>query len=323
MAETQTTGAFNRPPTHFRNVITRDGSSGYPPVAGRYWLYISLACPWAHRTAIVRKMKGLEDIIGMTVVKATFVPTRPGQDDHRGWAFAKKEGEEPHTAPDPINGATFIRDLYEISDAETALKGRFSVPVLWDTQTKKIVNNESSEIIRMFNSEFNDLCKNPELDLYPEELRGKIDEVNEWVYSDVNNGVYRTGFARTQEAYNQAAAVLFKALDRLESLLSQQRYLAGDKLTEADVRLFTTLIRFDEVYSVHFKCNQRLIREYENLFNYTKELYQVAGVKETVDFWHCRQHYYTSHEFLNPFGIVPVGSLSWIKWDGPHDRASK
>jgi len=185
------------------------------------------------------------------------------------------------------------------------------------------VNNESSEIIRMFNTEFNRFATNPSLDLYPENLRKTIDEINDWVFNDINNGVYKCGFAQSQEAYNEAVAALFSSLERAESILSQQRYLAGDKFTEADVRFFMTLIRFDEVYVVHFKCNQKLIREYPNLWNYTKEIYQMPGIKDTVSFYHCRKHYYTSHPHINPFRIVPIGALSWVQYDAPHDRERK
>eukprot|EP00270_Netrium_digitus_P002974 TRINITY_DN13373_c0_g1_i1.p1 TRINITY_DN13373_c0_g1~~TRINITY_DN13373_c0_g1_i1.p1 ORF type:complete len:324 (+),score=74.52 TRINITY_DN13373_c0_g1_i1:182-1153(+) len=315
-------GAFKRAETYFRNFITKDGSSGFPAVADRYWLYVSLACPWACRTLAVRKLKGLEHVIGVTVVASVFRPTRPGLDNHTGWYFVENEGEEPFTSPDPINGAKFVRDLYEIADPVAASMGRFSVPVLWDKEKKTIVNNESSEIIRMLNFEYNHLAKNPSLDLYPEKLRPSIDEVNDWVYNNINNGVYKCGFSSTQAAYDQAVASLFESLDRAEEILSRQRYIAGSVLTEADIRLFVTLIRFDEVYTVHFKCNKKLIREYPNLFNYTKEIYQVPGISDTVDFFHINNHYYRSHS-INVFGIVPVGSLSWVKFDGPNDRNLK
>lgn len=316
-------GAFQRSDTVFRHFITADGSSGFPAVKGRYHLYVSLACPWASRCVATRKLKGLEHVIGLTVTKAAFEPSRPGQDEHQGWAFPSKEGEEPQASPDPHNGAKFIRDLYEKANPELAKKGRYSVPVLWDLEENTIVNNESAEIMRMFNSEFNGpgLATNPELDLYPEPLRKQIDELNDWIYPNFNNGVYRAGFAQTQDAYDVAAKDVAHSLDRAEEILSKSRYLTGDRLTEADIRLFLTLIRFDEVYAVHFKCNYKLVREYPNLFNYTKEIYQM--IPDTVNLWHIKQHYYRSHPSINPYGIVPLGSLDWVDFAAPHDRDRK
>eukprot|EP00897_Mesotaenium_endlicherianum_P002757 jgi/Mesen1/2509/ME000016S01867 len=314
-------GAFERKATVFRNFITKDGSSGYPAVANRYHLYVNLACPWASRCVFTRKLKGLEDVIGLTVTKAAFVPTRPGVDGHTGWAFPETEDEEPQAGPDPYNGAKFIRDLYEKANPELASTGRYSVPVLWDLEKGTIVNNESAEIMRMFNSEFNELAKYPDLDLYPEALRPQIDELNEWIYDGFNNGVYKSGFAQTQAAYDKAVKEVFETMDKVEDILSKSRYLTGDQFTEADVRLFLTCIRFDEVYHGHFKCNKKLLREYPNLFNFTKEVYQMAP--DTVNFFHIKTHYYASHPTINPLGIVSVGSTSWVDYSSPHDRERK
>eukprot|EP00270_Netrium_digitus_P000062 TRINITY_DN1008_c0_g1_i1.p1 TRINITY_DN1008_c0_g1~~TRINITY_DN1008_c0_g1_i1.p1 ORF type:complete len:414 (-),score=83.25 TRINITY_DN1008_c0_g1_i1:88-1302(-) len=307
-------GAFIRTSSTFRNSITADGSTGFPAVAGRYHLYVSFACPWASRCLAFLKLKGLDDIIGVTVVKPKWERTREGE-AHFGWPFSSVAGEEEGTEPDPINGAKFVRDLYEMADPASK---KFSVPVLWDKEQKTIVNNESAEITRMFNDQFNDLAKNPSLDLYPPHLRAKIDEVNAFVYDDINNGVYKCGFAVKQQAYEDAFMRLYAALDKCESILSGQRFVAGDVLTEADIRLFVTLIRFDEVYAVHFKCNKKLIREYPNLFNYTKDVYQIPGIAETVNMQHIKKHYYGSHPSINPFGIVPLGSD--IDYSSPHDR---
>ncbi|KAJ7522515.1 hypothetical protein O6H91_18G015400 [Diphasiastrum complanatum] len=311
---------FKRPHAVFRNFVTQDGSSGFPPEANRYHLYISYGCPWACRCLAVRNIKGLQDVIGVTVVKPVFERTRPDLDEHMGWAFAIFENEEPRALPDPINNAKFIRDLYEISDLENSKKGRYSVPVLWDIKSNTIVNNESSEIIRIFNSEFNHLARNPDLNLYPVELQASIDEVNSWVYDDINNGVYKVGFSTTQEDYDKTVNALYAGLDRAESLLEKHRYLVGDILTEADIRLFMTLIRFDEAYAVNFKCNKQLIREYPNLFNYTKDLFQVPGVGETVDFYHICRGYFSNFVGINPYKIIPIGSTSWVDWSTRHNR---
>eukprot|EP00245_Coleochaete_scutata_P004526 TRINITY_DN17242_c0_g1_i1.p1 TRINITY_DN17242_c0_g1~~TRINITY_DN17242_c0_g1_i1.p1 ORF type:complete len:434 (+),score=80.38 TRINITY_DN17242_c0_g1_i1:65-1366(+) len=314
--EVSNDGAFVRKESHFRNFITEDGSSGFPAVAGRYHLYISYACPWASRCYAFLKLKGLEHAIGLTVTKPKWARTKDGE-AHMGWPFPATAEEEPGAQPDPVNGAKTIRDLYELADPHYAL-GKFSVPVLWDKEKKTIVNNESAEITRMLNDQFNKIAKHPEVDLYPLALRPSIDDVNSWVYDSINNGVYRCGFATKQQAYEKAFEELFAALDRAEDILSKQRYIAGDQLTEADIRLFVTLIRFDEVYVVHFKCNKKFIREYPNLFNYTKDIYQIPGISETVNMYHIKKHYYGSHPQINPLGIIPVGLP--IDYSSPHDR---
>jgi len=302
-------GRFVRTDAQFRNWITADGSAGpsgeggFEAEAGRYHLYVSLACPWAHRTLIFRKLKKLEDLVSVSVV-AHFM-----SDD--GWTFDTEEG----STGDDLYGEEFLRDIYV--RAKPDYSGRVTVPVLWDKKRETIVSNESAEIIRMFNSAFDGLTGD-ETDFYPEALRDEIDAVNDFVYPNVNNGVYRAGFATTQEAYNEAVSDVFEALDRLEERLSQQRYLAGGGITEADWRLFTTLARFDPVYVGHFKCNLRRIADYPNLSNYLRDLYQVPGVAETVDLDHIKKHYYRSHESVNPTRIVPAGPV--LDYAAPHDR---
>lgn len=299
-------GEFIRPDSSFRNWVTRDGSSGFKAEAGRYHLYISHACPWANRTSILRALKGLTAVISLTVVDYLLPST--------GWQFAESD-------PDPNIGAKTLRQIYELS--EPGYPGKITVPVLFDKKTQKIVNNESSEIIRMLNTEFNDFSETEEqrkLDLNPEELRSKIDEINDWVYHNINNGVYKSGFATTQEAYESAFDTLFKHLDKAEEILSKNRYLTGNKLTLADIRLFTTLVRFDPVYHGHFKTNLKRIADYPNLYNYTKELYQIPEIKSTVNFEHIKNHYYQSHRKINPTGIVPKGPI--IDLDSPHNRSS-
>lgn len=302
-------GGFIRKPTSFRSWITPDGSkgitgdAGYQAEKGRYHLYISLACPWAHRTLIFRKLKGLEDIISLSIVSSFM-----GED---GWNF--HEGDE--VIPDSINGVTYLYEIYKIALSDYT--GRVSVPVLWDKKTKTIVNNESSEIIRMFNSAFDGIGAHPE-DYFPVELRSDIDSINELIYSNVNNGVYRAGFASTQEAYLEAVNNLFVVLDQLEDRLAKNRYLLGDSITEADWRLFTTLIRFDAVYVGHFKCNRRRIIDYPNLYSYLRELYQIPGIAETVKIDHIKNHYYQSHESINPTRIVPKGPI--LDFSAPHNR---
>ena len=302
-------GRFVRVETQFRNWITADGSpgptgeGGFEAEPGRYHLYVSLACPWAHRTLIMRKLKSLEDAIGVSVVHWLIAD--------QGWEF--KEG--PGATGDRLYGLDYLHQLY--TRAKPDYTGRVSVPVLWDTERKTIVNNESAEIIRMLNSAFDQVgAKGP--DYYPERLRGEIDAVNHEVYEHVNNGVYKSGFARSQEAYDEAVTALFDTLDQLDQRLSRQRYLAGDRITEADLRLFTTLARFDPVYVGHFKCNLRRLVDYPHLWPYARELYQHPGIAQTVDFFHIKQHYYGSHETVNPTGIVPKGPL--IDWDEPHGR---
>lgn len=296
-------GRFIRPSTTFRNQVTADGSSGFKAELGRYHLYISWACPWAHRTAIVRKLKGLENVIGLSVVAAVI--------DQNSWEFS----DEPGAIPDTVNGTRYLWEIY--LKAEPGYSGRVTVPVLWDKQTATIVNNESREIIRMFDTEFDSLAKT-DVNFYPEELRTVVDKTIDAIYQPINNGVYRTGFATSQEAYEEGVTELFAALDDWEGVLGQQRYLCGAGITEADWCMFTTLLRFDSVYYGHFKCNLRRIVDYPNLWNYLKDLYQYSGVKETCNLDHIKRHYYKSHNNINPTRIVPKGPL--INFDEPHDR---
>ena len=302
--ETESSGGrFERSESTFRERVTADGSSGFKAEAGRYHLYVSLACPWAHRTLIMRKLKRLEEVVSLSVVD-------PLMGDE-GWAFSSNPG----CVPDSVNHADFLYEVYTASDAHcTAV---VTVPVLWDKKAAAIVSNESSEIIRFFNSEFDEFGE-ASLDFYPIELREEIDEINGVIYDKVNNGVYKCGFASTQEAYDESFAELFETLDMLEERLSGMRYLVGGRLTEADWRLFTTLVRFDPVYVGHFKCNLRRIADYPNLSNYLRELYQYPGVSDTVNMEHIKSHYYRSHPSVNPTGIVARGPL--IDNDAPHDR---
>lgn len=285
-------GRFLRQDAAFRKQVTADGSSGFKAEPGRYHLYVSLACPWAHRTLIFRKLKKLEDVISLSVVD-------PLMAEH-GWTFS----DGPACIPDTVNGARYLHQIY--TAARPDYTGRVTVPVLWDKQEGTIVNNESSEIIRMFNTAFN-AFGDGSLDFYPKGLRRQIDRINTRVYENVNNGVYKCGFATTQEAYQEAFVALFTTLDALEERLGRQRYLVGPSITEADWRLFTTLVRFDAVYVGHFKCNLRRIADYRNLSNYLRDLYQVPGIAETVNFEHIKRHYYESHKTINPTGIVPMG----------------
>ena len=302
-------GRFNRPTTKFRNWVTPDGSpgpsgeGGFPAEAGRYHLYVSLACPWAHRTIVFRHLKKLESVVSMSVTSWYM-----GDD---GWTFNTKEG----SSGDTVNGAGRLSDIYLRADAKYT--GRVTVPVLWDKKRRTIVSNESSEIIRMLNGAFADLT-NESTDYYPPDLRSEIDAVNDLVYANVNNGVYRAGFATVQAAYEEAFRSVFAALDDLDRRLSRQRYVAGARLTEADWRLFPTLIRFDAVYYSHFKCNLRRIGDYDNLSNYLRDLYQVPGIDETVSIDHIKRHYYTSQRKVNPTGIVPLGPE--LDFTAPHDR---
>jgi glutathionyl-hydroquinone reductase len=309
-AERAPTGRFVRPATRFRNWITEDGSpgstgeGGFPAGRGRYHLYVALACPWAHRTVIMRELKGLTDVVSLSVVEPLYGP--------HGWRF----GTSPGTIPDTVNGASELIEIYLRADPRYS--GRVSVPALWDKERRTIVNNESAEIIRMLNGAFGRFT-NVRTDYYPEHLREDIDRINAFVYENINNGVYRTGFATTQEAYEEAFHALFDALDEIEQRLSRQRYLVGGEITEADWRLFTTLIRFDAVYHGHFKCNLRRIIDYPNLSNYLRDLYQQPGVAATVNMDHIKRHYYGSHRHLNPTGIVPLGPQ--LDFSAPHDRA--
>jgi len=289
---TQKGGHFVRPKPYFHHKISDDGSSEFTPEPNRYHLYISYACPWACRTLIIRKLKGLEDIISYPPVDAFM--------ENDGWSF----GESGPETEDRINHKKHLHEIYTMSKKD--FSGRVTVPVLWDKKTHQIVNNESADIIRILNEAFNDYAK-INVDFYPEELRKEIDSINDFVYENINNGVYRCGFAKTQEAYNEAFDALFSALEKIEKRLSQQRYLVGTQITEADWRLFTTLVRFDPVYHVLFKCNLKRIIDYDNLQNYLLELYQVPGVKETVRMDHIKEHYYRSHDTINPRRIVPKG----------------
>lgn len=296
-------GKFIRPSTSFRNHITADGSSGFKAEPGRYHLYISWACPWANRTAILRELKGLQDVIGLSVVA-------PEMRDN-GWEFS----DEPGCIPDTINGTQYLWQLYLKADSNYT--GRVTVPVLWDTQNSTIVNNESREIIRMLDTEFDAFAKH-DVNFYPEHLQKAVDETIDAIYQPINNGVYRAGFATTQSAYDEAVTELFDALDHWENVLGKQHYLCGEQITEADWCMFTTLFRFDAVYYVHFKCNLRRITEFHNLWNYLKDLYQQPGVKETCNLDHIKRHYYKSHPKVNPTRIVPKGPI--IDFDAPHDR---
>ncbi len=302
-------GQFIRPATRFRDFVTADGSpgptgnGGFAAEAGRYHLYISLACPWAHRTLIFRDLKHLENAISVSIAEPLYGKT--------GWEFGTARGG----TPDAANGKSSLAEIYLLADPHYT--GRVSVPVLWDKKRRTIVNNESSEIIRMLNSAF-EAFTNVHTDYYPAELRGEIDRINDVVYTTVNNGVYRAGFATSQQAYEEAARGIFATFDELEARLSRQRYLVGRQITEADWRLFTTLVRFDTVYYSHFKCNLRRIADYPNLWNYLRDLYQVPGIAETVSIDHIKRHYYGSQRQVNPTGIVPIGPV--IDFTAPHDR---
>jgi putative glutathione S-transferase len=302
-AEQASTGEFKRQEDAFRDWVKRDGSTAYPPERDRYHLYVSLACPWAHRTIILRKLKGLEDVIGMTVVD----PVR----DERGWAF--RNG--PAHSEDPVNGFRFLSEAYRATDP--LFDRRVTVPVLWDKQTHRIVSNSDDDLLRMLNSEWSDFATN-DYDFYPADLAAEIDEVNELVYRRVNNGVYKAGFATQQRPYEIAARKLFETLDQLDDRLARGRYLLGDRMTEADWRLFPSLIRFDAVYHGHFKCNVRRIVDYQHLWPYLRDLYQHDGVAETVNFDHIKRHYYVTHDHINPTQIVPIGPA--LDLHAPHGR---
>ena len=300
-------GEFKRQESLFRNWITPDGApgptgeGGFAAEAGRYHLYVSLACPWAHRTLIFRSLKGLEDIISVSVVEPLML--------EHGWEFSEQY-------PDHLYGMDYLHQLYIRTDPE--ITTRVTVPVLWDKQRQTIVSNESAEIIRMLGSAFDDITGN-RLDFYPSALREEIDALNDWIYPTINNGVYRAGFATSQEAYESAYHQLFEALDSIEQRLGEQRYLTGATITEADWRLFTTLLRFDPVYFGHFKTNRQRIEDYPNISGYVRDLYQQPGVAATVDLPYIKQHYYGSHKTINPTGVVPLGQET--DFSRPHDRA--
>lgn len=304
-----TNGRFVRKAPQFRNWVTADGAAGpsgkggFKAEPGRYHLYVSLACPWAHRTLIVRALKGLEKMISVSIVHWYMA--------ENGWTFDVGDS----VVPDTVNGAQFLHQVY--TKAKPDYSGRVTVPVLWDRQTKTIVSNESPEIIRMFNAAFDEVGA-VQGDYYPEHLRSEIDALNDRIYTTVNNGVYRCGFATTQAAYEEAITPLFDTLDWLEDILSRKRYLTGGQITEADWRLFTTLIRFDPVYVGHFKCNIRRIADYPNLSNYLRDLYQQPGIARTVNMEHIKRHYYESHTSINPSRVVPLGPD--IDFSIPHNR---
>jgi putative glutathione S-transferase len=319
-------GRFVRQKSRFTDRVTADGSSGYRAEPGRYHLYVARACPWSQRTLIVRHLKGLEDVIGVSYAN----PYR----DARGWAFdgpddaagrgrdAKNGWDAPGWAlagggfVDELHGWDFLAEAYEASDP--SFRGRVSVPVLWDRETGRIVNNDSADIVRMLNSEW-DEWGDASVDLYPTPLRAEIDAINAWVYEDLNNGVYKAGFARSQEAYDEAFAGVFAALERLEAILAERRYLTGDTICEADWRAWVTLLRFDPVYHTHFRLNGRRIADHPNLWGYTRELYQVPGIAETTSIEEIKVHYYTTHDELNPKRIIPLGPLDW-DLTAPHGR---
>jgi putative glutathione S-transferase len=302
-------GVFEREAAQLRNWVTADGAagpsgeSGFPAESGRYHLYVSLACPWAHRTLIFRELKQLQAHISVSVVSPDMLTD--------GWTFAR----EAMSSGDALHDFDFLHQLYTANNARYS--GRVTVPVLWDKKRQFIVSNESSEIIRMFNSAFNDITGNTD-DYYPQQLRADIDTLNEFVYDNINNGVYRCGFATSQQAYEDAYDALFDALDVLDKLLSTRRYLLGETMTEADWRLFTTLVRFDAVYYGHFKCNRNRLEEFPRLSAYVRELYQHVGVAETVNMAHIKRHYYFSHTMINPTQIVPAGSE--LDFSRPHHR---
>ncbi len=302
-------GRFIRPPSPYRNWITNDGSpgpsgeGGFKAEAGRYHLYVSHNCPWAYRAVVFRKLMGLEDVISLAISTSSR--------KEEGWTYT----DEPGCVADAVNGVKFLHQAY--TKADPHFTGRVLVPALWDKQKQTIVNNESSEIIRMFNSAFVDIVGET-TDYYPEELRGEIDAINDVVYANINNGVYRTGFASSQEAYEEGCEKIFATLDDLEERLDSQRYLVGNRLTEADWRLFSTMLRFDMVYYAHFKCNKKHIYEYPNLWNHTLELYQHPGIAEITDLEHIKRGYYTGMPKVNPSGIVPIGPV--LDFNQPHDR---
>ena len=312
VSETSESGEFQRQEDAFREWISADGSTPYPAVAGRYHLYVSLACPWASRTLIVRNLKGLQDAIGLTIVD----PVR----DDKGWAFRDPSGKIPPGTPfdstDRVNGFHYLREAYVVTDPN--YNQRVTVPVLWDKETRKIINNCEDDICRMFNDAFNSIAKNKQLDLFPDDIERDQNQLSGYIYENINNGVYRAGFATRQRPYEIACRKLFEALDQLESRLSNSRYLFGTRIVESDWRLFCTLVRFDAVYYSHFKCNIRRILDYPNLQGYLMDLYQEPGIAETVNFDHIKRHYYITHHEINPTGIVPLGPA--LDLNRPHGR---
>ena len=300
---TDADGRFVRKSSSFRNWVRADGSTPYAPEPGRYHLYVSYACPWAHRTLIARALLGLEEAISVSVCHPLML--------EHGWVFAEGKAD----VPDTVNGIDYLHQLYTRADA--SYTGRATVPVLWDRKTETLVNNESRDILRMLSTEFRAL-RTREHELAPDDLVGEIDETAASFYDTVNNGVYRSGFARSQAAYEEAVLQLFDALDHWEAHLGRHRYLVGDRFTEADICLFPTLLRFDPVYVTHFKCNIRRVVDYPNLWGYTREIYQMPGVAETCNLGHIKQHYFGSHPSVNPSGLVPLGPV--LDYDAPHGR---
>ena len=313
--EESASGEFQRQEDAFRDWISTDNSTPFPVVANHYHLYVSLACPWASRTLIARKLLGLEQVIGMTVVD----PVR----DERGWAFRDPNlSSEQHLAAsfvstDPINGFHFLAEAYELTDPN--FDGRVTVPVLWDKETRRIVNNCEDDICRMFNDAFRSLARNQKVDLFPKDIVAEQKKLSDFIYNKINNGVYKAGFTTRQRVYEGACQQLFDALDELEARLARSRYLFGDRIVETDWRLFCTLVRFDVVYYIHFKCSLRRIVDYSNLQGYLMDLYQQDGVAETVNFDHIKRHYYITHEKINPSRIVPIGPV--LDLTGKHRRA--
>jgi len=316
--EQSASGEFQRQVDAFRDWISSDGATGYPAVADRYHLYISLACPWASRTLIARKLLGLEKVIGLTVVD----PLR----DERGWAFCDPNSDstggassqEPFASTDPINGFHFLAEAYRLTDPN--FDGRVTVPALWDKVTKKIVNNCEDDICRMFNDAFRGLAQNKEIDLFPRDIAAEQEKLSDFIYDKINNGVYKAGFTTRQHVYERACQQLFDALDQLEERLARSRYLFGTRIVETDWRLFCTLIRFDVVYYIHFKCSLRRILDYHNLQGYLIDLYQHDGIAETVNFDHIKRHYYMTHGAINPSRIVPIGPI--LDLTREHGRAT-
>jgi glutathionyl-hydroquinone reductase len=311
-SEQSESGEFQRQEDAFREWISNDGSTPFAPAAGRYHLYVSLACPWASRTVIFRKLKGLEETIGMTIVD----PIR----DEKGWAFRNPSGKIPPGAPfestDPVNGFQFLSEAYKATDP--GFDERVTVPVLWDKETKRIVNNCEDDICRMFNEVFNEFAANREVDFFPKEIEAEHAKLCDFLYDKVNNGVYRAGFATRQRPYEVSCGRLFNALDELEERLTKRRFLFDNRIVEADWRLFCTLVRFDSVYHGHFKCNVRRIIDYSNLQGYLLDLYQQPGIAETVNFDHIKRHYYMTHTHINPTRIVPIGPA--LDLARPHGR---
>jgi len=330
------TGEFERKDSAWRNWIShKEPDSKFPAEKDRYHLYVAYACPWAHRTLITRALKGLEDTISVTVVHPIWQKTRPDEDEHAGWVFGNPNGDSSlvnaagkggpfpaaysNNEPNPFFDAKSIREVYEAADDTD---GKYTVPLLWDKKQNKIVSNESADIIRMLNKEFNAFAANPDLELAPSAFEDAMKEVDDWIYPTINNGVYQCGFATTQEAYDQAITKLTESFDRLEEILSKQRYIAGDTFTLSDIRLFVTLLRFDEVYVVYFKTNTRRVMDSPGLLNYCREIYQMPGVKETVDMEQIKTHYFCSHPVLNAYSIIPRGPDFERLLEEAHNRNS-